>query len=594
MSTVLRYIYISMALILLLSCASEAVQTAKASDALKIRDTSDLDRYLEAYSKDSSNVELTRAIMDFYATMDKYEELIAFAKPIFEKYKDSDTHVASMVSAYIAYPYILTNEADSARLYLDYSRKFVDRYPDLTIMYNNTESQYSIKFDMNHTQAMRNLNHALEYADKNNLVDDKVVLLGNIASMYFLRFDTTGLSYAREAYQLAKQVEDPYIRSFSAYTLGVLESIFSFSDKAIEHIEESISYIKECNYLNSLLSKSYTSLASTYIFTGNLDRAEEAYRNAFKYLDCISDQNVHVQLYCSYASFNLLKKNYREARHYFMLAKEISEGNKSIDNKFNIYYGLSELYSRMGKYDSAYVYHKLYTQDYNNTFSLQKEKELNKLFAEYDKVQYENQLQKQEIRLINSRKTIYLILFILLLTAGALLSVFIIYRKKDAMYLQLVAQHQQLLQQKEASDRLKVQERHDENPADAAERDLFNRLEETMSRDRIYRDSEISLAKLAEILNSNRTYISTIINKYANKSFYNYIHSYRINEAISIISDPEKDVVLKAVSNEVGYKSLSCFYRAFQKETGCTPVIYREKVLQLRNMDTPKDLPIDL
>lgn len=562
--------------------------------SMQITDTADLKFRLNEFADNPDDVELAKSIMDFYAIMDRYEELLVFARSFFEENISEDSRKASLAAMYIAYPYILTSEKDSAAKYLDYCEAYMDDYPEYAIMYNNTLSQYKIKFEMNHTEAMRRLKIALDYAVSENATEDRIIVLGNIASMYFLRYDTAGISYAREAYRLASNVDNVYSKSFAAYTLGVVESINGYGDNVIQHIMESVALVKQCNYLNSTLTKNYASLASIYLLRGDIAKAQEAYTMAFNYMDCISDVNVRAQLYASYAGFKMYAGNNIEARKYYQKALELCDEYKYIDNKFNIYYGLSELYSRMNVMDSAYYYHKKYAYDYRNTFSLQKEKELNNLLMEYDKIQYENELQRQEIKLANSRKTIFFILMILAIALGGFLSIYLVYRKKDTMYLQLVAKHQQLLRNQELT---KLQEKNHEGTKDEQEMSgiaLFKKLENMMTNDKIFKDPDISLSKLAELLGSNRTYVSAIINKYSSKSFYNYIHSYRISEAVSIISDVNADIVLKAVSSEVGYKSISCFYRAFCRETGCTPVIYREKVIQLQKQGEQAELPIDL
>lgn len=40
-------------------------------------------------------------------------------------------------------------------------------------------------------------------------------------------------------------------------------------------------------------------------------------------------------------------------------------------------------------------------------------------------------------------------------------------------------------------------------------------------------------------------------------------------------------ISFKALSDEVGYSDISVFYRAFKRETGCTPAIYRAQILKM-------------
>ncbi len=124
------------------------------------------------------------------------------------------------------------------------------------------------------------------------------------------------------------------------------------------------------------------------------------------------------------------------------------------------------------------------------------------------------------------------------------------------------------------------------NDKDDRDLELWGRMDELMTSERIYRYSDISLDRIAEILGTNRTYVSNVINKYSGMSFYNYIHSYRIEDASRILSDASADVSLKALAGDLGYNSISSFYRAFLKETGVPPSKYREEALKIKQSAT--------
>ena len=99
---------------------------------------------------------------------------------------------------------------------------------------------------------------------------------------------------------------------------------------------------------------------------------------------------------------------------------------------------------------------------------------------------------------------------------------------------------------------------------DDRDRQLWQRLEEMMRVGKIYRNSDISLDRLAEMLGTNRTYVSRVINRYAGTTFYNYIHSARIDDASRILSDASSEIQLQDLAMEMGYNSQSSFYRVLQ------------------------------
>lgn len=45
---------------------------------------------------------------------------------------------------------------------------------------------------------------------------------------------------------------------------------------------------------------------------------------------------------------------------------------------------------------------------------------------------------------------------------------------------------------------------------------------------------------MADLLGTNRTYLSQVINEQTQQNFTQYINNYRINEAIRLLSDPKQ------------------------------------------------------
>lgn len=111
--------------------------------------------------------------------------------------------------------------------------------------------------------------------------------------------------------------------------------------------------------------------------------------------------------------------------------------------------------------------------------------------------------------------------------------------------------------------------------------DLFSRLEKIMREELLYHDNFLTREKVAEVLNSNRTYLSQIINQQTSLTFTQYINEYRINEALRLMNDPENQMPLKAISFEVGFSSTTTFYKAFLDIVGMTPSQYKNKSKEL-------------
>ena len=106
---------------------------------------------------------------------------------------------------------------------------------------------------------------------------------------------------------------------------------------------------------------------------------------------------------------------------------------------------------------------------------------------------------------------------------------------------------------------------------------VFDSLQRLMERDEVYRDSNLTRERLAEMLGTNRTYLSQIIADHTGKGYYQFVNGYRIKEAIRVLSGAAgSDYPLKALAADLGFKSMTTFYKTFQEAVGMTPSAYRD------------------
>lgn len=118
---------------------------------------------------------------------------------------------------------------------------------------------------------------------------------------------------------------------------------------------------------------------------------------------------------------------------------------------------------------------------------------------------------------------------------------------------------------------------------DAKKDNLVKELEKLMKSENIHRDPKISIEELASRLNTNRTYLSKIINSLFNCNFKTFINRHRISEARHLLINPEyRNYTIEAIAEEVGFASKSAFNFVFKKETGLTPSIFQKNALKTR------------
>jgi AraC-like DNA-binding protein len=107
---------------------------------------------------------------------------------------------------------------------------------------------------------------------------------------------------------------------------------------------------------------------------------------------------------------------------------------------------------------------------------------------------------------------------------------------------------------------------------------LLNDLKKIMKTQQPYIDCELNLQGLASKLNTSVHKLSQVINEHFRQNFFDFINSYRIEEVKKLLQD-SKNNNLKVISLawDCGFNSKSAFYTAFKKDTGMTPVEYRQK-----------------
>ncbi len=106
---------------------------------------------------------------------------------------------------------------------------------------------------------------------------------------------------------------------------------------------------------------------------------------------------------------------------------------------------------------------------------------------------------------------------------------------------------------------------------------LANKLTDLFTEKNIYKNPELKITDVSQLLGTNRTYVSELINSDFACSFVEFVNRYRFNEAKRLLNDVEPEVfTLNDISEHAGFGSLGTFIRVFRQFEGVTPGKYRE------------------
>lgn len=110
---------------------------------------------------------------------------------------------------------------------------------------------------------------------------------------------------------------------------------------------------------------------------------------------------------------------------------------------------------------------------------------------------------------------------------------------------------------------------------------LALRMEQVMQEEKLFLNLDFNIQELSKSCDSTVHVVSRILNNFHQKNFYDYVNSYRVEEAKRMLLCPEQELyTIESVSKEVGFNSRSAFYSAFKKHTGLTPKEFKSKSMQ--------------
>ena len=92
----------------------------------------------------------------------------------------------------------------------------------------------------------------------------------------------------------------------------------------------------------------------------------------------------------------------------------------------------------------------------------------------------------------------------------------------------------------------------------------------------VYLMKNLSLIRLSQIVGTNTSYLSRVINQYFGMNFRKLVNTYRIGYAKRLLRERrgEETIKLGEIIHNCGYSSRSVFYDAFYRVTGMTPQQY--------------------
>lgn len=502
-----------------------------------------------------------------------HEKVIGICRPLFrEAYRDHDTLAALYTGAFLSQSFLFLEDMDSTQFYTDLIKPMYGypAPPSIHIMLSNVLGSYSLRTSLDYSKALGYYIDGLEWAELSGNVNNRISLLSNIVNIFYLQGDPKGMMYAKDALKLAGEdsTANSYARCAANIVMAQMYFIQDQDKEALEYLEKAREYAEKDRAL-SQYAYIYSMLAQVYQERHDYINAGIYYRKAEQYIR-YTDPGAASQVYMMYGNYLKEIGDTLLAARTYHKGLELSEKSGNIEYRQALLGQIADIAYEAGDWQTAAKYSRMY-KNYSESISSRREAEFNDLIMTNMQAENEKQVLTKEIerQKVEQRYLKLLFIFVIVIISAGVL--FLLYHRQRKMYGELVKKHQEYISRLE----LKNSERND---TDNTDRVLFNKIENLMRNGKIYHSKNLSLEMLADQVGSNRTYCSQAINTFSGMSFNRYVDTFRIEEATRIIAKSDKNLLMKQLADMIGYNSVTVFSKAFKRETGCTPSIYRKEI----------------
>lgn len=423
------------------------------------------------------------------------------------------------------------------------------------------------------------------------------LLVANIAEVLTLRNEEAGLEYAEKCYLLGRQNNDPYLIYCGAISMARNLCLNRKMEEAWRYTREADRLSKRYDFKNR--SDIYNTYGEIALEAGDYMKAGLYYEQAIREHG-FSQAAYVVSTYVGYGRALIAQKKYKSALEKLQIGKEISEKNITSLFRREVYLLLSACYDRLGEPKEALEYYKRYTAESFRLYNEDKERTEKELMVRYETEKRNKELAQKNMLLQKEQNRVMALVGITFVVLIVVLLFYINYRRKNRLYKQIVRESVDwLAKERQFSKRIAEQEKQLQELSGKAgavdggrysgsslnkdsQQELFGRLERLMQNDQVYKNSLFTREKMAELLGTNRTYLSQTINEQTGLTFTHYMNKYRIEEARRILADPQDDTPIKAIAADLGFSSVTTFYTLFKAVVQMSPDQYRKHARSLR------------
>lgn len=452
----------------------------------------------------------------------------------------------------------------------------------------------------------------LIYADSMLSAAKRTTDIELIGSVYMTRgavyYDRKEQMKALDNYLIADEyiskTNNHYLIYKAKYVIGLIKYHLGFYDEATALFQECVNYFKGENdraYLNSLhsLGLCFNRLGK-YKLCSQINKTGLSEGLRFKNLE-MEPYFIHSEGVNQY-----FKHNYSDAIKKLRVALPTMIHNKDFANETTAYFYIGKSYSAqklqekalpyLKKIDDAFQKQKYIRPDLREAYEIlidyyqqrnNKELELyyvtallkvdQVLIKDYKYLSGKVHKEYDTKNLIQTQRSIEQYWTIIITIMTVIIAVLVYRHYKNKRLFEELMNRKPETHQSLASNNTSKDSELDINPEVIAA--ILKNLEK-FERNKKYLEKDMTLAKMASLLNTNMKYTSKIIARYRNKGSVDYITHLKIDHIIELLKNENKyrNYTNKALGEESGFGSTQIFTRAFNNRTGLSPTYFISKL----------------
>lgn len=452
----------------------------------------------------------------------------------------------------------------------------------------------------------------LVYVDSMLATAKRIADIEFLASAYITKgvilYDRKEHMNALDSYLIADEyiskTNNPYLSYKVKYVIAQIKYYLGFYDEATALFQECVNYFKENNdrgYLNSLHS-----LGLCYNRIGKYDLCSQINQTGMSAGVRIKNSEMKPYFIHSEGVNQYFKHNYPDAITKLKKALPAIIKYKDFTNETTAYFYIGKSYwdqklqekalTYLKKIDNAFQKQKYIRPDLREAYELlihyyqeHKNREL-ELYYVSTLIKVDQQLLKDykylsgkihkeydTKKILRTHKNIEQYWTIIIAVMTCIIAIMAHRHYKNKRLFKELMNRKPETRQSLVSNNTNKETELDINPELVTA--VLKNLEK-FERNKKYLEKDMTLAKMAYLLNTNTKYASKIIIRYRHKGTVEYITYLKIEHIVELLKNENKyrNYKNKSLSDEAGFGSTQIFTRAFKNQTGLSPTYFINKL----------------